>query len=779
MVTPNKRLETAIKKIKELVISPGYIYALCMIFFEDFRVHVEKMHEIDYRKRLSTNEASLLLGFMVQNEIDFSAPENPQTLISLKEETYKLMKDLHDSLMDPFFKKLKKNLEVKTKEGYRKDQKEFFGKGEMLVEPIFYSGSGAYDFQYLEFLEKKYKYDEKWLAKNKAFGFAKAKKNTLLIKSMLEKKSKKVRLFNLREKIPSIVEEMKKKNPNEDWEKQAKEMSPLMELYQYEKLFSNDGKYKKHIDSDEVRKKGWKSFYKNLIELFIVRKEDFNKDNGVEMILDNFYIVPEKGMNAQFETIGNYNLINSHPIIKLDEERYFVPITFLLFQALYESPFYWMLKDKQYRDQLSENRGRVSEEMVYEFLVNVFGDERTFKALKVKSPETSKSTKKEKDETDIDVLCVLGSKALCIQVKSKKLTELSRTGDDEKLQEDFKKAIQDAYEQGLVSRQKILKGGAKLMNKEGKQIVLSEEIDEVYLMTITTENYPSLTHQTHVMLDKKEQDPFPIALTVFDIELLVHYLDDPYDFMYYIRQRVSLMDYFVAEEEMSFLGFHLSQKLWKTPKVDRQMISSSYAQLIDRNYYPFKVGLDVSEEGDVIKQRWKNEKFSDLCSELKSLNKPKIVDILFYLFDWSGDARKNLVDFIVSTKEKTTNDGRAHDFSMPPDYSYFPRVGVTYISINSDNKEELRKRLLALCQARKYKSKGDVWIGFGSLKNSPRMVDAVVFNDQKWEYDKNLEDISKVVLDGRGTQVRLGKKIGRNKKCPCGSNLKYKKCCLH
>ena len=27
--------------------------------------------------------------------------------------------------------------------------------------------------------------------------------------------------------------------------------------------------------------------------------------------------------------------------------------------------------------------------------------------------------------------------------------------------------------------------------------------------------------------------------------------------------------------------------------------------------------------------------------------------------------------------------------------------------------------------------------------------------------------------------VREHKKVGRNEKCPCGSNLKYKKCCLN
>jgi len=189
--------------------------------------------------------------------------------------------------------------------------------------------------------------------------------------------------------------------------------------------------------------------------------------------------------------------------------------------------------------------------------------------------------------------------------------------------------------------------------------------------------------------------------------------------------------------------------------------------------------LEVSDEGDVIKNRWKNDDFDRLCNQLKTLDEPKITDIIFRLLDLSSDARKNLVDFIVQTKQKTIRDGEFHNFSLPPDDSYSHRTGITYISLSSDNVEELRKRLLALCQARKYKSKGDVWIGFGSLRSSDEMIDAVVFNNQQWEYDKELEYLSNVMLEGegQGKQIRIGNKTGRNERCLCGSGLKYKKCC--
>ena len=765
--------EIIIEDIKGLVTSQGYIYALCMIIFDDFLINPEKLHEIDYSASLSIKEVSFLLGFLIQNKIDFTPPESPQALIQMKQRTSDLMEELHDSFRAPFIEKLKQGLEVEhDKENIRTDQKVFFGKGDMLVEPIFYSGTGVYDFQYLDYLERKYKHDIKWLTENKSFNINETKSIVLRIRDILQEKSKKVHMYDLKQRLPEIVKRLKKKNPHEDWDKHEKDILPMIEFHQYSELFFEDLKDEKELNSWKIGANHWKSFFKKLIALFVIEKSDFNSEFNVEAFLNNFSITPENGLNKEFKTVGNYNLINSHPIIRIDSSRYFVPITFLLFESIYESPFYWMYHDDAYRKEAAKNRGSAGEEIAYNFLSNVFGLHRTFRSIKIVS-------KKGHDDTDIDVLCILGSKVLCVQVKSKKLTELARRGDDEALKRDFQGAVQDAYEQGLIARKRILEKGAKFVNKDGDEIKLSEDIDEVYLMGVTTENYPSLTHQAHVMLDKKDSDPFPIVLTIFDLEIIAHYLPDPYDFLYYIKQRIALMDHFIAEEEIVFLGYHLEKKLWKTPNVNLVSLDQSFAQLIDRNYYPLKLGLKISDKGDTIKNRWINEDFRQLCTEIKKSKNAKITDIIFHLLDESGQARKDLVDSIKSTKLKTIKDGKFHNFSMLPDDSYSPRIGITYMSLNTNDGYELTQKLLVFCKVRKYRSKADIWVGFGSVKNSSNMIDAVAFNNKHWVYDEELEKASKIFLEAgnQGRFMRLHQKIGRNDKCSCGSGLKYKKCC--
>lgn len=768
-----RKTEEVINDIKTLIYSKGYIYTLCMIIYEDFHIILQEINKVDFRSRLNKNEVSLLIGFLIQKQIDFTLPDNPLDVIKSKERTYELMHELHISLMTPFFEKMKSVHPQKLeKVDFRAEMRTFYGDENMFIEPIFYANDGVYDFQYTDFLERKYRYDKEWLLENRNFDFNNTKAILQRIKDILQEKSKKVNFFSLKEKLPEIIETIKKENPSENIEEHIKEVLPAYEFYQYVNLFS-DLSENESIDFETLPDDAWKTFYKNLIDLFVIRREDFKKEDKIDSFLKNFSIeINKEKLNNHFNQIGDFNLFNAQPILQIDSERFFVPITFSLYEACYESPYYWMLNDKAYKDKLAENRGNSGEEISYEFLSNVFGQARTFKSVKI-------ITKKGTDDTDIDVLCILGSKALCVQVKSKKLTEFSKKGSFSHLQTDFKGAVQDAYEQGIMSRSKILAKESKFYDENGNLIELSESIDEVYIMGVTSENYPSLTHQAHTLLEKRSNEPFPLFLTVFDLELVSHYLNNPYDFLYYVRQRIDLMDYFKADNEMIYLGYHLENKLWKLPNNDFVSLDNDFGGAIDRNYYPLRLGVDITDEGDSIKNRWKNEDFDILCNLLAKANEPKVTDVIFTLLDWDGPSRDNLTKYIRQIKTQTIQDNKWHNFSMLSNNKKGANSGVTYVSWENDNPNELLDRLLTLSKARKYKSKGDIWIGFGSLRNSPRMIDTFVFNNHKWQFDKDLEETTNNLFKnkGQGTVFNLDKKIGRNDKCYCGSGLKYKKCC--
>lgn len=759
--------------LKELINTPGFIYSLCMILHEDFHFDLNKMHEIDHRSKLSVKECSLIIGFLVQNEIDFSYPSSPEVAFNLKERTYELMRELQISYNIPQFTKIKDLFESQDSGGRNKDSLEhrldFFVKDGGMIEPMFYSGDGVYDFQYLEYLQMKYKYDVEWLLQNKGFDIDQTIKIVKKIKQFFLSKSESIQSLNIHDEFQTITKKvkgkLKKKYSKEKINEIQRQQLISLNFYKYNSLFPNPiiGP-KSEVD--------WEIFYQNLIELFTIKKSDFS-DFSPKLINDFFknfsFNYPT---NENYKGPGHFNKLNSCPFVKLDEQRYFLPIGFLLTEAVYESPYYWMVDDDKYKNIHAKNRGEVGEEIAYQFLSKVFGEENTYKSVKIE-------IQKGKIETDIDVLCLFGNIALCIQVKSKKITLASKRGDFDQILKDFQGAVQDAYNQGIVSRENILSRKGRFILPNGKEIILSKNIKEVYILGITTENFPSLTHQVHSMLDKKKTDPYPLMLSIFDLELLTYYLKEPYEFLYYVRQRIQHMEYFRADEEIVFLGFHLKHKLWPIESSDGVLIDNEYGKFIDRNYYPYKLGVShlLEEKDDPIANIWKDSLFEKFIDEIKSFKHHQTLDIIFHLFDWSVDTRKNLVNQFYYLKQSSIDDGITKSLATTFNLDF----GFSYLVINTTEYLELYNEILEYSLLRKYITKSDNWLGLGTYSYSSNLIDVLIYLDEPWEYNQTFEnkyfETLKRMKSNKATPIVSSKKIERNDPCPCKSGKKYKKCC--
>ena len=763
-----RELEEVLIDIESLVKSKGYIYTLCMIIVEDFHISAEELHNVDYRSRLNRNELTLLLGFLIKKGLNTDHPESFRDLLKNKKITYRLMDELHTALSIPSMKKFKPLFEQRdTLNSLSKE--DFFGGDNMFIEPIFYAGDGIYDFQYSDYLLKKYKYDEIWLSENKNFNLKSTKNIISKIRETHNAKFKKVDFISLKENKEKIIDDFRKRTKH--YKKYLNHYLSFREFFQFIDFFSLEEINKKQFIPDKVNEFSWKLFYSRMLDLFTVNKADFEDQDSIDF-LNNFSIDPKaETLNSNFNSVGDFNVFASKPIICLDNEKYFIPVSFSLFEAAYESPFYWMIEDKNYRNTAAKNRGNVGEEMTYDLLEKVFGAEHTFKSVLIES-------KKGYSDTDIDILCVLGDKAICVQVKSKKLPHVSRRGSYDQLRTDFKGAVQDAYEQGLVCRNKILEGESRFYDENHEKINSFKNINEVYILGVTTENYPTLTHQSNILLKKDDDDPYPLFLTIFDLELASHYLSNPYQFLYYVQQRTKLMDYHQANEEIHFLGYHLMSKLWKDPNSSFMMIDGSYGQLVDRNYYPFKSGIITKKENDKIETRWRNKKFDTFCSQISEIDFSEKTDVILHFLDWSHESIDNLTKRIQLVKEKTIIDRSRHDFSMFPGLER-SAFGFTFISWDNDNIKELNENLSLYCELRKYKNKASYWVGVGSLSHSGRMVDSIVVFDEEWEYNQTLEkEVREFFSNVDPSKVeKIGKKIGRNDFCPCSSGKKYKKCC--
>lgn len=706
--------EEIICNLEKLTQEKGYIYSFAHILLKEAFSDVRELGNIDWQNRLIHQELSFVAGLILKYPLKFEIIDEA-TSKSQIERTYQFLKELHNAFIEPYRERLLSV--IKDSSSFNDaDNKEnvVFGSGLALSEAIFYGNSGAYDFQLVNFAVKRYAKDKNWLQRNKGL-----------------------------------------------------DLDVLSRFYYCLRRLQHDKlKTCSNVSCFE-------EFCKKALYVFCFSKEEVNnfQEGEIESILNAFSVTPGC-VNKDLDLPGKYNVINSHPIIRLDKECYFVPILFNLAQSIYESPFYWMNEDDGYKIMAAKNRGEAAEDIVEDLLVKVFGRDRTFKQVKVKD--------KKGDLTDIDLLAVAGNKAIVFQVKSKKLTIFARCGNDEKIKKDFSEAIQESYEQGIISRNAILTHEACLFNAEGKEIKLDDTINDVYIFCVTADHYPAVVIQTRHLLQKKSaSDPYPIALNLFDLEILAFYLNDPFKFLYYSRQRLALYDQFMGQSEIDLLAYHLNQKLYPLKdeesgkRIDWALVEGM-ASLIDA-HFPAACGYQPCTEAiEKLHAKWYNPDFQKIIEQLKQSKKSGFTDAIFFLYDLEGKGADCFIEQAKKLKNKCLNERKSLRFYM---MGKDDKTIVCYIC-DYGAKGNLFRHLFEYCKIKKYQTKANLCLGLGGFADGAELFEGVIFNNDPWVKDDDMEILAKKYFSkGRPVNLKTGEKLGRNDPCFCGSGIKYKKCC--
>jgi hypothetical protein len=522
--------EEILGRLNEITSDKNFIYVLSAIVLKDFCGTLSELSSKNVREGLNNNEVKFLMGLWVKNWN--KEQETNYDELKVLDEVYSLMEQFHFTFMPDLSEMIKNPSESPF---------DFFNNGLMFKESMFYSGTGAYDYQYIKWVTEKYKYDEGWLSKSKS--------------------------INL-DKLPD---------------------------------FYNSLKILQQVKLNKLKFNSENTFKDKLLDVFCLSKEDIiAKDKDFTGILENFILDLNQPQNQNFKDVGDFNILAEKPIIELSIGKYFIPMPYDLSEAIYESPFYWMNSDENYRSKAQFNRGEIAEEITYKIIEKIFGPDNTLQNLIIKK---SKSTM----VTDIDILAVKDDKAIIFQVKSKKLTALSKKGNIDAIQSDFKKAVKDAYEQGLTAAECLKSSNDfQFILKSEPNFKFDFDIKKSFVVTIVLDDYPAITHQTHILLGKEYKE-FPVALNIFDLEIVAKYLNTPEKFINYIERRIKYSKYFKADNELGFLGFHLKKGLQKFPNSDMVTLDNTWAQFFDKDYYGEISGVKKIKE-NLRKKIGRNER---------------------------------------------------------------------------------------------------------------------------------------------------------------------------
>ncbi len=233
-------------------------------------------------ERLIRTELMTLIGLMVKKPLDLTLPPG-EVLQSYVEHTDTLMKELHNAMSYPMFESIHEAVTA-----CQAPSNPWEGTG--LREPIFYGTESAYVFQYRDLAAEKYGADDDWILKNKGFTSGQATAIARTMCTLMDEKGTQI-----------LGGAKKARTPPETW-------LPAFEFSLDEIVFHSG------ISQDVVNA---------FIQAFL-----FSCDN------------------AQFKEVGDFNQVAAQPLLPTGRGTFLLFSHYLICEALYESPFFWMLEDK-------------------------------------------------------------------------------------------------------------------------------------------------------------------------------------------------------------------------------------------------------------------------------------------------------------------------------------------------------------------------------------------------------------------------------------------------
>ncbi len=485
--------------LARLCVSPGYAHAIaCLCFKHNMVFYREKMTADDMRPLYSPDR---LIRTEISTLIGLLVKEDidytfpdPSVFQQYLDKTETLLKELHVSMSATA------DREPGTKSTSENIFKQF-GTGEMLRALIFYEGESAYSFQYRDLTPRKYARDNRWLEATKGFSIERVRDVANAVQKIQDEKVTKIRTIH-----------------SDKW--------PLLILAGY---------------------------------IFTVREvaDRTNMDaSAVGKILTAFTVSPKD--HTTFQAINDFNVTNATPLIRYNDDSFILFQQFSLVVAIYESPIYWMRKDRQYKDIAAQNRGRFTEEFCRERLESVFGKENVYSNVNIFGARG-------REPGEIDVLVLFGDRAIVLQAKSKQLTLEARKGNDGQIKEDFKKSVQNSYNQGYRDAKFLIDEGYRFKDSESNEILISHEIKEIYILCVVSDHYPALSFQARAFLQSERTDVIhpPFVMDVFTLDAMTEMLQSPLWLLSYINRRVNYSDQLLAPNELVILSYHIKNNLWR------------------------------------------------------------------------------------------------------------------------------------------------------------------------------------------------------------------------
>ena len=540
--------------------------------------------------------------------------------------------------------------------------------GDIAREAIFYGAQSAFNSQYRDMARKRYREDTEWLLRNRGISI----RPIIEIAKYIED--------HVNNHITFVMDQ----NDYQTAKIPTAEISNAL-------LVSKDGLIKKFGDKARA-----------FIALFSTSATDANRG---------------------FNTLFDFNEANARPLIDIGEYLY-LSNQYKLSESIYESPVHWIRDDDNYKNDASKHRGDFLENSIAHDLLKVFGKNHVF-------PNAMVRRSKSEIGAEADALIIYGEFLLVIQAKSKRLTLEARAGDTEKLENDFRDAVQSAYDQAIKFIELVLDGHA--VETVSGELKTFKFLTRPFPIVVLSDHFPALTNFAHHMV-KLREGYFPAIFDIFFLDTLLTLIKNPVEILYYLQQRARYFSKVSANSEVDLLGFHLAHKLFVEEQTDFMLLEQDFGSAIEDFYIARETGRPHEFKFVPFEERVPDiPRIKELTSALK-VGPPETSGVAIELLDFSGDTLRSISAAIEFARNEVITGKALKSFSIPTQNGGISYVAVRELGTYATQASE------AIAHRHKYELKKDRWYVLLDHVYSRNLVDGILPICRKWEESEELQN---------------------------------------
>ncbi len=392
------------------------------------------------------------------------------------------------------------------------------------------------------------------------------------------------------------------------------------------------------------------------------------------------------------------------------------------------------------------------------------------------------------DETETDAVVVWGPILIVVEAKGRKVDQRGFRGGEKQLKNTISNNIQDAFFQAdRVIR--ALQKNASLTFKEkhtGRRLtVTGEHLRRVMPISVTLQHLLGIPTRLAVTqkLGLFKDGSYPWSVSIDDLDVITRFAGSPDVFLHFIERRIAHQSIKIEinGDELDIFGHYLDNRLHTSIYEKRTEIA--------KHDGPCAISFSGGEErfDPFYTAEWYGEA---LPQDVPGLDVPKgIFAILQELRNRDDDGARFIAFALLGLSQKALlrveravdsfRNGQRPTREIRRTTFVEDGVAINVMAHASLSDKEFFQNVAVRCRMEHYRARARATVAIGIDLRKSQVFQTAHWLEGEWEYEPEMEKLLQQDR-ARDRSVVLpsgAPKLGRNSPCPCGSGLKFKKCC--